>query len=307
MVPTRSKKCPFLSRTRKTLSNILRTPVSSKSLFFFVFFFIYDTLNSHNTIYGEDKRRTKIVAQHTQNDFDARKVVVFSETKTTLQPTGRRSTLRQGLGSGGRRISLSFSRKKGLQRSFWFYAQTEAWEEREREDHICTRATPNISRDIRPLPKAERIESTLRRRVVKDDERRGRRTQKRRRRSAAPRGSESAKRIHDHENQRKLDGRGTPTVRRGHRAVRRPRGFGFFSSFFFSFNSSRQTKTFLRCSAGKRDVFVSWKNRTIRRARECRQTLPLFFLSHFVSPSSTLLLPRDETDTSGTGSKLKNT
>ena len=81
--------------------------------------------------------------------------------------------------------------------------------------------------------KAERIESTLRRRVVKDDERRGRRTQKRRRRSAAPRGSESAKRIHDHENQRKLDGRGTPTVRRGHRAVRRPRGFGFFSSFFF--------------------------------------------------------------------------
>ena len=155
--------------------------------------------------------------------------------------------------------------------------------------------------------KAERIESTLRRRVVKDDERRGRRTQKRRRRSAAPRGSESAKRIHDHENQRKLDGRGTPTVRRGHRAVRRPRGFGFFSSFFFSFNSSRQTKTFLRCSAGKRDVFVSWKNRTIRRARECRQTLPLFFLSHFVSPSSTLLLPRDETDTSGTGSKLKNT
>lgn len=86
-----------------------------------------------------------------------------------------------------------------------------------------------------------------------------------------------------------------------------PVALAFFPHFFFSFNSSRQTKTFLRCSAGKRDVFVSWKNRTIRRARECRQTLPLFFLSHFVSPSSTLLLPRDETDTSGTGSKLKNT
>ena len=247
--------------------------------------------------------------RNTQNiDFDARKVSRLLRDKNNA-PTDARSF----------NASTGFRIRRTKDLSFFFEKEGVTFFLVLRANGGVGRKSARITSVQEPLQtsyleifdlftKAERIESTLRRRVVKDDERRGRRTQKRRRRSAAPRGSESAKRIHDHENQRKLDGRGTPTVRRGHRAVRRPRGFGFFSSFFFSFfNSSRQTKTFLRCSAGKRDVFVSWKNRTIRRARECRQTLPLFFLSHFVSPSSTLLLPRDETDTSGTGSKLKNT
>ena len=97
--------------------------------------------------------------------------------------------------------------------------------------------------------------------------------------------------------------------------MRRPRGFGFFFLFFFFFSlvefvsffvPADEEETILRCSADKRERFLSQSNDPTR-ARECRQTLPLFF-------SLTLCLTliysssfRDETDTSETGSKLKNT
>ena len=93
-----------------------------------------------------------------------------------------------------------------------------------------------------------------------------------------------------------------------------PVALAFFSSFFFFslvefvsfFVPADEEETILRCSADKRERFLSQSNDPTR-ARECRQTLPLFF-------SLTLCLTliysssfRDETDTSETGSKLKNT
>jgi len=224
---------------------------------------------------------------------NARKKVVFS----------RRQKHQRASNTLGRRIrttDLSFFEKTG-RRSFLSARRRGVWEKSARGSRKEPTPQTNISRDI-PLISERRIAGrTLYKEEEEedDDERRGRRTQKRRR-SAAPRGgSESAKRIHDHENQRKLDGRGTPTVRRGHRAVRRPRGFGFFFLFFFFFSlvefvsffvPADEEETILRCSADKRES-VFCLNRTIRRARANVDKLyRYFFLSHFVSPSSTRLL-----------------
>ena len=156
---------------------------------------------------------------------NARKKVVFStETKT---PTRFEHTWEEDPDDG----SLFF--RDGA--AFFFVLRSKerrSGKERERGSLRKRANSPNKHISRYSLISERRIAG----RTVyteEEDERRGRRTQKRRR-SAAPRGgSESAKRIHDHENQRKLDGRGTPTVRRGHRAVRRPRGFGFFFLFFF--------------------------------------------------------------------------
>ena len=224
---------------------------------------------------------------------NARKKVVFS----------RRQKHQRASNTLGRRIrttDLSFFEKTG-RRSFLSARRRGVWEKSARGSRKEPTPQTNISRDI-PLISERRIAGrTLYKEEEEedDDERRGRRTQKRRR-SAAPRGgSESAKRIHDHENQRKLDGRGTPTVRRGHRAVRRPRGFGFFFLFFFFFSlvefvsffvPADEEETILRCSADKRGS-VFCLNRTIRRTRANVDRLyRYFFLSHFVSPSSTRLL-----------------
>ena len=226
---------------------------------------------------------------------NARKKVVFSRR----QKHQRASNTLLGGGSG-RRISL-FSRRRGGVLFCLSARRRGVWEKSARGSRKEPTPQTNISRDI-PLISERRIAGrTLYKEEEEedDDERRGRRTQKRRR-SAAPRGgSESAKRIHDHENQRKLDGRGTPTVRRGHRAVRRPRGFGFFFLFFFFFSlvefvsffvPADEEETILRCSADKRES-VFCLNRTIRRARANVDRLyRYFFLSHFVSPSSTRLL-----------------
>ena len=95
-----------------------------------------------------------------------------------------------------------------------------------------------------------------------------------------------------------------------------PVALAFFSSFFFFslvefvsfFVPADEEETILRCSAfDKRERRFLSQSNDPTRARECRQTLPLFF-------SLTLCLTliysssfRDETDTSETGSKLKNT
>ena len=76
-----------------------------------------------------------------------------------------------------------------------------------------------------------------------------------------------------------------------------PVALAFFSSFFFSlvefvsfFVPADEEETILRCSADKRES-VFCLNRTIRRARANVDRLyRYFFLSHFVSPSSTRLL-----------------
>ena len=78
-----------------------------------------------------------------------------------------------------------------------------------------------------------------------------------------------------------------------------PVALAFFSSFFFFFSlvefvsffvPADEEETILRCSADKRES-VFCLNRTIRRARANVDRLyRYFFLSHFVSPSSTRLL-----------------
>ena len=77
-----------------------------------------------------------------------------------------------------------------------------------------------------------------------------------------------------------------------------PVALAFFSSFFFFslvefvsfFVPADEEETILRCSADKRES-VFCLNRTIRRARANVDRLyRYFFLSHFVSPSSTRLL-----------------
>ena len=242
----------------------------------------------HSFLHDESNNKKKdeeefLCRRRTEGRTRAKKVVFSTETKT---PTRFERTWEEDPDDG----SLFF--RDGA--AFFFVLRSKerrcSGKERERGSRRKRANSPNKHISRYSLISERRIAG--RTVYTEEDERRGRRTQKRRR-SAAPRGgSESAKRIHDHENQRKLDGRGTPTVRRGHRAVRRPRGFGFFFLFFF-FRRLNQSSLFFVPAAPlltkERDVFCL--NRTMRRARANVDRLyRYFFLSHFVSPSSTRLL-----------------
>ena len=81
--------------------------------------------------------------------------------------------------------------------------------------------------------------------------------------------------------------------------MRRPRGFGFFFLFFFFFSlvefvsffvPADEEETILRCSADKRERFLSQSNDPTRARANVDRLYRYFFLSHFVSPSSTRLL-----------------
>lgn len=259
----------------------------------------------HSFLHDESNNKKKdeeefLCRRRTEGRTRAKKVVFSTETKT---PTRFERTWEEDPDDG----SLFF--RDGA--AFFFVLRSKerrcSGKERERGSRRKRANSPNKHISRYSLISERRIAG--RTVYTEEDERRGRRTQKRRR-SAAPRGgSESAKRIHDHENQRKLDGRGTPTVRRGHRAVRRPRGFGFFFLFFF-FRRLNQSSLFFVPAAPlltkERDVFCL--NRTMRRARANVDRLYRYFFS--LTLCLTLIYSssfRDETDTSETGSKLKNT
>jgi hypothetical protein len=213
--------------------------------------------------------------RRTEGRTRAKKVVFSTETKT---PTRFERTWEEDPDDG----SLFF--RDGA--AFFFVLRSKerrcSGKERERGSRRKRANSPNKHISRYSLISERRIAG--RTVYTEEDERRGRRTQKRRR-SAAPRGgSESAKRIHDHENQRKLDGRGTPTVRRGHRAVRRPRGFGFFFLFFF-FSSVESVVSFFVPAAPlltkERAFFVSIE-RSDARARMSTDSTVIFF-SHTLS------------------------
>ena len=235
----------------------------------------------HSFLHDESNNKKKdeeefLCRRRTEGRTRAKKVVFSTETKT---PTRFERTWEEDPDDG----SLFF--RDGA--AFFFVLRSKerrcSGKERERGSRRKRANSPNKHISRYSLVSERRIAG--RTVYTEEDERRGRRTQKRRR-SAAPRGgSESAKRIHDHENQRKLDGRGTPTVRRGHRAVRRPRGFGFFFLFFF-FSSVESVVSFFcasSTSADKRERRFLSQSNDATRARECRQTLPLFFFSHTLS------------------------